>query len=1049
MNAGNQQPGTCATCGSSLPAGGREGLCPKCAWDVSMAPLAEELPVPDGPDDDVPWARLGDYDLHREIAHGGMGVVYRAVQRSLGRQVAVKVLRGGELAGADARRRFRREAEAAAQLQHPGVVVIHEVGEDQGVCWFSMDLVAGENLADHCARQPLAAREAAACVARVARAIHHAHQQGVLHRDLKPSNILLTPEGEPRVTDFGLARWLRTGKEATVASEVTRSGQTVGSPGYVAPEQALEARADERSDVYGLGAVLYHALTGRAPFHGPTLDSILLQLRESEPVPPRRLNPTVPRDLETVCLKCLEKRPAGRYATAQAVAEDLERFLAGEPLAARAVSPLGRGLRWALRRPALAGALALLAVAVAGGVTGIFHQWQRAETSAREERELRQQARESERAARLRSHAADMFAASQALLAEDFGRASDLVERAVPAPGAEDFRGPEWHWLWWRTRGQETAVLEGHPWIVACMSVSPDGAWLASGGRFVTGSSAGQSTLRVWSVAERRAVHVCPPGLGSVKALSFSPDGRRLFVVASGRARFLPVETWKEPEAWVPGATGVHLAHKGWFAVTAPDQKTVSVHDDRTLERIRTFSVPAAAVWGSRDGEWLAVSGPISGLTLLRADGTGQPRLFATPRPVNGAAFAPDGRWMAAVGGSEPLVWALDAPAPGEPVRLRGHALDVKGCAFSADGTHLVTTGSDRTVRFWRAGTWEPDGILRGHRDEVWCVATDPTGQWLATGSKDTTVRLWPARPPAPPPDLLTAGTHPPVWSRDSRQLALPLADGTGVIHDVASRRAVATLPWVPEAALADGGWTCFLEEPSRLVEWHPDGTTRTVPLEGNPPRFQDIDRKSWSADMRRFALLEPKQKVSVWDTATGTRVGVFPRPIGGLSLPVALNADGSRLAISGSGSAAVEIVDVATGGRVRMEGHSTHVAGLAFSPSGAELASASLDATIRRWDVATGTLRGVLRGHVQDVAGLHYSPDGRTLASVGNFEAVRLWHVETGTEVATMPAPRAADWVRFSPDGRWLAVSQRDPRERRERRVEPLLLVPTGPPER
>jgi WD40 repeat protein/predicted Ser/Thr protein kinase len=344
-----------------MPAGGPQGHCPRCLWRVSVA--TEE----DFPDNEIEEPRLvlGDHEVHEEIARGGMGVVYRARHRGLDREVAVKVLRGGEWAGEEAQARFRSEAMAVARLRHPGIVAIHDVGEQDGVPWFSMDYVPGENLADAVREHPLPARAAADCVRRVAEAVQHAHEHGVLHRDLKPSNILLTSSGQPCVTDFGIARRL-----AADAAELTRTGQALGSPGYAAPEQAFGGTADPRTDVYGLGAVLYHVLTGRPPFQGPTPDSILLQLRDSDPVAPRRLNPTVPRDLETICLHCLRKDPARRYATAAEVAADLARFLAGEPIHARPLGPIGRTLRWCRRRKKVAALLAFCALLLVALVAG-------------------------------------------------------------------------------------------------------------------------------------------------------------------------------------------------------------------------------------------------------------------------------------------------------------------------------------------------------------------------------------------------------------------------------------------------------------------------------------------------------------------------------------------------------------------------------------------------------------------------------------------------------------------------------------------------------
>ena len=314
-------------CGAVLPAGWASSACPKCLVQFSVEATDPARVFPHGTDE----IALGDYELLDEIARGGMGVVYRARQQRLGRIVAVKVLAAGEFASAAARERFRTEASAAARLQHPGIVAIHDVGDVDGLPWFSMELVAGGNLAALVREQPLPARQAAEYVRAIADALQHAHDHGVLHRDLKPSNILLDPETGPRITDFGIAR-------CGDAGDLTRTGEVLGSPGYTAPEQALGGKADARTDVYGLGALLYHLLTARPPFQGPTLDAIVLQLREADPLTPRRLNPEVPRDLETICLRCLRKEPAQRYATAREVAEDLARFQRGEPIRARPVS---------------------------------------------------------------------------------------------------------------------------------------------------------------------------------------------------------------------------------------------------------------------------------------------------------------------------------------------------------------------------------------------------------------------------------------------------------------------------------------------------------------------------------------------------------------------------------------------------------------------------------------------------------------------------------------------------------------------------------------
>ena len=343
----------CSECGSSISESSRDGLCPRCLIGLALNAEAQTRTVPpsERQSTDPVGSAFGNYEMLEEIGRGGMGVVYKARQRTLNRFVALKLTLTGARATAAEIKRFQIEAKAAATLQHPNIVAIHDVGEHEGQHYFSMDYIEGQSLAEVIRRTPLPVEQAARCVKTVAEAIHYAHGRGILHRDLKPHNVLIDGEDQPRITDFGLARQVETDSDLTV------SGLALGTPSYMPPEQAAGRRGEvgPASDVYSLGAILYACLTGRPPFRADTPENTLRQVMDDEPTAPRLLNPNVPRDLETLCLKCLAKSPGHRYASAQALADDLGQFLRGEPILARPVGRLARLWRWCRRDPVLAG----------------------------------------------------------------------------------------------------------------------------------------------------------------------------------------------------------------------------------------------------------------------------------------------------------------------------------------------------------------------------------------------------------------------------------------------------------------------------------------------------------------------------------------------------------------------------------------------------------------------------------------------------------------------------------------------------------------------
>lgn len=374
----------CVQCGAELPENCSGGVCTSC---LKTAGLDEETQVDTGEEastgagssgsearcapalDRVRY--FGDYEILEEIARGGMGVVYKARQASLNRTVALKMILAGELARAEDVQRFRTEAEAAANLQHPSIVAIHEVGEHGGQHYFSMDYIEGQNLAELVKDGPLPPRRAAELLKAIAEAIHYAHQRGTLHRDIKPHNVLIDTAGKPHVTDFGLAKRIERD------SGLTQTGAVMGSPAYMPPEQASGKHdlVGPQSDVYSLGATLYKLLTGQTPFGGDSSMATLQKVMQENPAPPSKLNPSVPKDLETVCLKCLEKKPERRYGSARDLAEELGRFLDHEPILAKPANPVRKSWMWLARHPwAITGLFSLVMLVLLALAYGLWEE---------------------------------------------------------------------------------------------------------------------------------------------------------------------------------------------------------------------------------------------------------------------------------------------------------------------------------------------------------------------------------------------------------------------------------------------------------------------------------------------------------------------------------------------------------------------------------------------------------------------------------------------------------------------------------------------------
>jgi eukaryotic-like serine/threonine-protein kinase len=994
------------------------GHCARCLVQLTLDG-ALNSPAPEC--SDAPRT-AGDFEVLREIGRGGMGVIYCARQISLNRLVALKMILAGEFASEEFVLRFRREANAAASLKHPHIVSIHEIGETGGQPYFSMEYVEGRNLAELLRDETLAPAHEAVYLKQIAEAVHYAHTQGIVHRDLKPSNILIDSSDQPRITDFGLARQIGWDGDLTV------TGQALGSPAYMPPEAAdgSEDSATPEADIYSLGAILYHMLTGRPPFQGASMSDVLLQARNTDPIPPRRLNPSVPQDLQTICLKCLEKSPARRYASARALAEELGRFLRDEPILARPAGSSERLWRWCRRRPAIAALSAGLMIALLAGFSGVLWQWHRAEDLARAEQIHRLASEESERRTRLHLYAADMMAAGLAIEQGDFGLGRGLLESHLPESGEEDLRGFEWRYLWRRSQGQQSATLNGHNYIVTCAVFSPDGRVLATGSQ--------DQTIKLWNPENHSLIATLPAG-GAVWSLAFTPDGTRLMQAGSDHQ----VKLWdlrtREIAATFPGQSAVLSPVSPIMAIADASllywepAGTVSIWDYEEQRKIGELPEPGKSLGISPDGRVVAVGGRRGGLRLWDLERGEYIKDLETDGQVWSIVFSPSGSQIAAAGRAKVLVWDL-AGSP-TPARLR-HPVNVWAAAFSPDGKTLATGGSDRGLRLWETSSLVLKEILPGHRDEVWAVAWHPEGRMLATGSKDPNVMLWPAEAVSKSADLPHVHWGKPLFSPDGSRMITTSMVGPGqhsFLWDVEGGLALATMTNGPALGFSPDGkqWLRVARQERVLQFWSPEAQRleKSVPLRSSSPD-EDFQHLFVSPDGHFICGIYPSGLAEVFETGAGGLAGAVrgPKP---RVRAAALAPGGTHLAVSVEAEYFARLYEVSSAKELRLPGHRDFVSGLDFSPDGKWLATGSVDAAIKIWNVADGTEEATLTGHLEEATDVTFSPDGRTLASVGAHISVKLWHMATFREVLSLALPAAGFHIQFSPDGNNLAVALGD----------------------
>jgi WD40 repeat protein/tRNA A-37 threonylcarbamoyl transferase component Bud32 len=933
------------------------------------------------------------YEVLGRLGRGGMGVVYKARQARLNRVVALKMILAGD-AGPEELARFRAEAEAIARLQHPHVVQIHEVGEHQGLPYLALEFCPGGSLARKLNGTPLPPREAAALVETLANAMRAAHEKGVVHRDLKPANVLLAEGGAAKVSDFGLAKKLDEPGQ-------TRTGAVMGTPSYMAPEQAAGRTSDvgPAADVYALGAVLYECLTGRPPFRAATAVETLRQVLADEPVPPRALQPSVPRDLETVCLKCLQKEPGRRYASAADLADELARFREGRPVRARPVGWGGRLSRWSRRNPLVAGLAAGVAVSLLAGSAVSLYLLVKA--NARAEDAHREWTRANDNAALAAGKAADALREQ-----ENARQEARRAQRQAALMALDQGLG----------LCQEGEVGRGVLWLAHSLRVAPPGDDL---------DRAARANLAAWSSRLHRPLTFPQPPAGRQylpdpafdrstpsrwlpDLLAFSPDGSKVLVVESTAAYLL------DPASGQP--VGPPLRHDRYVmkATFSPDGKLI----------LTTSYNSPARLWN------VATAEPI-----------GEPLRHAGP--VRDGAFSPDGRTVLTAGeDGTARLWRADTGAPlGEPWQ---HAGPLSRAAFLGDGTTAVTVRGLADVRFWQAATGKPIETAPPPRlkfadespSDLVEVAEAPGGRFLLTHNFRGG-QLWevPRARPVDEPSFADGAVA--AFSPDGRVLLTGHHDGTVRLWSLTGKPSLSRVLHHGDAVTAaafspDGGAVLTASRDTTARLWN---VAAGRPLGPPLPHAYPVRWVAFSPDGK--TLLTFAEDARLWEAATGRPVGQpVPAKVNVGKDPgrfITFSPDGNRLLANGphgpvlwglnlSPPAGRVLPDASAGTR-----DASHVNVAALSPDG-KLAVTGYYKGAQRWDVTTGRALGPLMRHDSAVDGIAFTADGKTILTGSWDKTVRRWDAATGEPLG--PPLKAEGnnglWV-LSPDGR-VAVLQGNP---------------------
>ena len=1004
--------------------------------------------------------QLGHFELIRKIGSGSFGTVWQARDLELDRAVAIKIPHQVEMSPRETEK-FLREARAAAQLQHPNLIPVHEIGRVGCTIYIASDFVEGITLADWLTgNQPTPPACADLC-RKLALALHHAHDAGVIHRDLKPSNIIMDSEWEPHVTDFGLAK--REEAEATM----TRDGDVIGTPAYMSPEQARgnSHNVDRRTDVYSLGVILFQMLTGERPFRGsPRM--ILHQVLYEDVPSPRKLNHRVPEDLDTICMKCLEKSLDRRYLSAAAVAEELGRFLEHRAILARPISPLRRTARWARRNPIVSLLSACLLLSLLLGLGGVTGQWFRAQelatvadvaaSRAKREATAAKEAANRESVLRQRTerylYIADMNMVQQAYEFTDPDRVVRMLARYRPeSKEVTDLRSFEWYY--WRQQScRWDRNLVGHQGPVYAVAFSP------SGGRLVTAGA--DQIVRVWDVTSGDLKHDLASHVGDVFALAFSPTGEK--VVSAGADSTLRVWNVERGEL-LAKLTGHHgsifslaFSRDGSQIVSAGSDRVIRVWDLKTGTEETTFMGHLDFVYSvalSHDGTRVASAGLDRTIRLWNlASGSCEGVFRGHDLEVWSVAFSPDDEFVAS-GSGDKTVKLWDRLTGKAVATLEGHQDRVRCVCFQGDGTLLISASQDRTICPWDLTVNEeplavpirnieraPEyffermqlpangrikATLKGHVGSVNHVAVCNDGATHASASEDGTVKLWKAGELTPHNVVRVhhATVNSLVFSPDDSELISGSNDRTLRVIDVAGRhevceprehgRIVLCVARSPDGQqIASGGV-------GNVIRIWQKNVLKPVELRGHSGPIASM---AFSSNGKKLASASHDGTVKIWDISLAQQV-VSIDAHENRSQAVVYLKHNKRIATAG-GDGLIKIWSSTTGEQLAsFAGHKSKVWCLAISADGTRLASASADRTVRLWDIGKGAELLALRGHADTVHCVTFAPDGKTLASGSADKTVKLWDTETGEPKATLVGHEHRVWaVAFSSDQQVLA---------------------------